>query len=54
MESIDTLDKNKNYFIYCRSGNSSGKACEIMKNIGFKMFNLIGGMNEWTGKICKS
>jgi len=45
---ISTLDKNKNYFVYCRSGNRSGQACQLMDQLGFKsLVNLDGGMLAW-------
>ena len=51
LQEIKNLDTSKNYYIYCRSGNRSGKACEIMDNLGFnETFNLIGGMIEWDSK----
>jgi rhodanese-related sulfurtransferase len=47
---IDTLDKNKNYYIYCRSGNRSGQACYKLERIGVKnTYNLVGGMFSWNG-----
>jgi rhodanese-related sulfurtransferase len=49
---IETLDKNKNYYVYCRSGMRSAKACEIMNQLGFEnTYNLIGGMSEWDGEV---
>ncbi len=49
---LDELDKDKNYFVYCRSGARSTQACKIMKQLDFKnTFNLIGGMMKWQGKI---
>lgn len=43
--SISKLDKNKTYFVYCRSGNRSGQACSIMAKQGFeKLYNLSGGI----------
>jgi rhodanese-related sulfurtransferase len=53
LEEIKKLDKSKPYYMYCRSGNRSGQACQIMDNLGFsKTINLIGGMNEWNaGKV---
>ena len=52
IKGLEKLDKEKSYFIYCRSGNRSGKACMIMSQMGFsKTYNLIGGMIEWKGKI---
>lgn len=45
---LSALDKNKTYFIYCRSGNRSGKALQIMKNMGFvEVYNLQYGINDW-------
>ena len=29
MEKINELDKNKNYYVYCKSGGRSGQACAI-------------------------
>jgi rhodanese-related sulfurtransferase len=46
-DQVSKLDKNKTYFIYCRSGNRSGQACAIMSEMGFKTFNLIGGIGAW-------
>lgn len=46
-EQIAALDKNKTYFIYCRSGNRSGQACSIMSEMGFKTYNLAGGIGAW-------
>lgn len=38
---IDLLDKNKEYLIYCRSGNRSTIASSIMATNGFiKIYNL--------------
>lgn len=52
MSGIAGLDKTKSYFIYCRSGNRSGQACDIMESQGFdKTYNLIGGMTLWNGDI---
>jgi len=47
-EDLDKLDKNKAHFIYCRSGNRSGRAMPIMKELGFKeVYNLSVGIKEW-------
>lgn len=43
--TINQLDKDKKYLVYCRSGNRSGQAIEIMKKQGFKnILNLSGGI----------
>jgi rhodanese-related sulfurtransferase len=52
IDMVAALDKNKNYYIYCRSGARSGKTCEIMNELGFEnAYNLLGGILEWNGDI---
>ena len=52
MQEIQQLDKDKTYFVFCRSGNRSSSACGAMKSLGFnKLYNLIGGIGTWTGEI---
>ena len=52
INEVEILDKNKNYYIYCRSGNRSGQACAIMNSLGFaNTFNLEGGFMNWEGEI---
>ncbi len=41
------LDKNKEYFLFCRSGNRSGQACNILSKEGYKVYNLTGGIGAW-------
>ena len=52
INKLEELDKSKNYYVYCRSGNRSGQACRIMDELGFEnAFNLEGGILEWQGDI---
>ena len=52
INAIEELDKSKNYYVYCRSGNRSGQACAIMGQLGFEnAYNLQGGMLEWEGDV---
>lgn len=52
VDEIEALDKSKNYYVYCRSGNRSGKACAIMHQLGFaNAYNLEGGILRWEGDI---
>lgn len=52
IDEIQALDKSKNYYVYCRSGMRSAKACEIMNELGFEnTYNLLGGIIEWNGDI---
>lgn len=46
---INTLDKGKDYFLFCRSGNRSGQACSIMAKQGFNVYNLEDGLGAWPG-----
>ena len=51
MDSLQDLDKSKNYYVYCHSGVRSVQACQIMKTFGFdNLYNLLGGISEWTGQ----
>jgi rhodanese-related sulfurtransferase len=46
---IAALDKNATYAVYCRSGNRSGKAVEVMHDAGFhNVYNLNGGVIDWS------
>ena len=48
-EMNDTLDKEKPVYVYCRSGNRSGKAAKELEKLGFsKIIDLDGGINSWT------
>lgn len=48
-EKIRSLDKNKSYLVYCRSGVRSVTACNILNESGFSnLSNLLGGYNAWS------
>lgn len=51
MSGIELLDKEKTYFVYCRSGARSEQAATIMASKGFKTYNLLGGMLGWDGEV---
>lgn len=45
-QQLKSLDKNKTYYLYCRSGARSGQAAKMMKENGFeKVFN-VGGLQS--------
>ncbi|MCA9459618.1 MAG: rhodanese-like domain-containing protein [Nanoarchaeota archaeon] len=47
--SLNLLDKEKTYFIYCRSGSRSSKTLSLMKELGFKnVYNMDGGIISWS------
>jgi len=46
---LNSLDKNKKYLIYCRTGNRTGTALNIMRQKGFThVSELAGGYAAWT------
>lgn len=51
INEIEALDKTKNYYVYCKSGNRSGQACSIMNQLGFEnAYNLMGGYDQWEAR----
>ena len=50
--TIDALDKNEIYFLYCQSGNRNGKTLRMMKNLGFvEVHDLSGGWSQNTARL---
>ncbi|BAQ35110.1 rhodanese-like domain-containing protein [Dehalococcoides sp. THU3] len=46
--SLFLLDKNKTYLVYCRSGNRSISAAQLMLENSFtSIYNMQGGINVW-------
>lgn len=45
---INNLDKDKIYFVYCRTGRRSKLTMDIMESANFKeVYNLLGGITDW-------
>lgn len=52
LDEVGKLDKDKNYYVYCRSGARSSQACALMNQQGIEnAYNLMGGITEWEGEI---
>lgn len=51
---LDSLDKNKTYYLYCRSGNRSGQSAKLMRERGFENVYNIGGYKELVNSGFKS
>ena len=52
IDEINTLVKNKSYYVYCRSGARSAQAVQLMRDLGFnETYNLLGGILEWEGEV---
>jgi phage shock protein E len=47
-KSLESLDHSKTYYVYCAVGKRSGKAQQMMKEMGFeKVQSMEGGLNAW-------
>lgn len=47
-QQLADLPKDKEYVVYCHSGNRSGQAVQKMKKAGFEnVHNLEGGISAW-------
>lgn len=45
---IESLDKEKPVFVYCKKGGRSSSAADILEEKGFKkVYNLDGGISAW-------
>lgn len=51
---IQEVNKDKEVFLYCRSGSRSKQAARVLAKHGVNnMFNLVGGIGRWPGKTVK-
>lgn len=47
-DSVDALDRDKTYVVYCRSGRRSDGARDVMAELGFReVYNVLGGIEGW-------
>lgn len=47
-EEISSLDKDKKYLFYCRSGSRSSNALPLFRELGFReVYELQGGIQSW-------
>ncbi|MDA9634414.1 rhodanese-like domain-containing protein [Pseudomonadota bacterium] len=53
MQKIELIAKNKEQriYLYCRSGNRSGKAEQVLQSNGYIYARNIGGINEASSKL---
>ncbi len=52
VSKLNQLDKDREYYVYCASGNRSRTASSQMVHMGFKkVYNVRMGMMGWTGAI---
>ncbi|RPD96420.1 rhodanese-like domain-containing protein [Aureibaculum marinum] len=49
LTKMNTLDKSKPVYVYCKSGKRSSNAAKKLKEAGFtKIYDLNGGILAWT------
>lgn len=44
------LERQKKYYIYCQKGITSKKITSILNQMGYQVFNISGGYEEWVIK----
>lgn len=44
------LIQGKTYYIMCQSGGRSTRACKMLKDQGYDVINVAGGMGSYMGK----
>lgn len=45
---LEGMDRNQPYILYCQSGNRSGQALAIMREMGFRnAYDIQGGIKAW-------
>lgn len=48
--NLESLDKNKKIYVYCKAGGRSSSAAKMLIDKGFKeVYNLNGGITAWQG-----
>lgn len=47
LQQINTLPKDKPVYVYCAAGVRSNKAAKILRQEGFQVFELSGGIQAW-------
>jgi adenylyltransferase/sulfurtransferase len=49
---VGELDPNAETIVHCKMGGRSAKACEFLRQFGFKnVKNMIGGITAWSDKV---
>lgn len=50
-EKLNEINKDQHHYMVCRSGGRSGKACAILKEQGYNVTNVAGGMLDWEDEV---
>ncbi|TYQ00315.1 rhodanese-related sulfurtransferase [Tenacibaculum adriaticum] len=49
-QALSKLSKKEPVYVYCKSGGRSLVASEILVSKGYKVYNVLGGYDEWKEK----
>ena len=44
-DTYEVLDKNQTYYVICKSGIRSARACQFLAEQGYEVINVQGGMD---------
>ena len=44
-DTYDQLDKSQSYYVICKSGMRSARACQFLSEQGYDVINVQGGMD---------
>lgn len=44
-DTYEQLDKKQTYYVICKSGMRSARACQFLAGQGYEVINVQGGMN---------
>lgn len=53
-DRVEKLSRDTEYLIYCRSGNRSAKAIDMMKALGFSRLKNLGSLQEASKTLNKA
>lgn len=45
-DELEQLPKEISYYVFCRTGRRSLRVCVLLKNMGYKVINLDGGLSS--------
>ena len=46
-DTYEVLDKNQTYYVTCKSGMRSARACQFLAEQGYEVINVQGGMDAF-------
>ncbi|MEJ5998866.1 rhodanese-like domain-containing protein [Corynebacterium sp. H130] len=50
MSFVDSIDKDREVFVICKSGGRSAQVGQYLENAGFDVINVEGGTDAWVAE----